>query len=174
MTLLQGAVLLGSLVAIVAWPQILRALGLDPNGAVAWLATVVRWIVVFLTVLLSFALTFNVGPAARQRWVWITPGTLAGTVAFLVFSYLFRLYVRYYGSYDRRMARSGGSWCCCSGTGSWAWCCWARPRWTGRSRPRRRWASRVARGSTRASPPICKRWLQEPRYSRAPATPSAH
>jgi membrane protein len=108
LTLLQAAVLLGSLVAIVAWPQILRALGLDPSGSVAWLATVVRWIAVFLTVLLSFGLTFNVGPAARQRWVWITPGTLAGTVAFLAFSYLFRVYVRYYGSYDRAYGSLGG------------------------------------------------------------------
>jgi membrane protein len=108
MTLLLGTVLLGSLVAIVAWPQILRALGLNPIGAVAWLATVARWIIVFLTVLMSFALTFNVGPAARQRWVWITPGTLAGTVAFLVFSYLFRVYVQYYSSYDTAYGSLGG------------------------------------------------------------------
>ncbi|MGE5755226.1 MAG: YihY/virulence factor BrkB family protein [Planctomycetaceae bacterium] len=108
LTLLQAAVLLGSLVAIAAWPLILQALGLDPSGSVAWVATVVRWIAVFLTVLLSFALTFNVGPAARQRWVWITPGTLAGTVAFLAFSYLFRVYVRYYGSYDRAYGTLGG------------------------------------------------------------------
>jgi membrane protein len=108
LTLLQAAVLLGSLVAIVAWPQILRALGLDPSGSVAWVATVVRWIAVFLTVLLSFALTFSVGPAARQRWVWITPGTLAGSVAFLAFSYLFRVYVRDYGSYDQSYGTLGG------------------------------------------------------------------
>jgi membrane protein len=108
MTLLQGTVLLGSLVAIVAWPQILRAVGLNPIGAMAWLATVARWIVVFLTVLMSFALTFNVGPAARQRWVWITPGTFAGTVAFLVFSYLFRIYVQYYSSYDTAYGSLGG------------------------------------------------------------------
>ena len=60
LTLLQAAVLLGSLVAIVAWPHTLRALGLDPSGSVALVATVVRWIAVFLTVLLSLALTFNV------------------------------------------------------------------------------------------------------------------
>ena len=108
LTLLQAAVLLGSLVAIVAWPQILRALGLDPSGSVAWVATVVRWIAVFLTVLLSLALTFNVGPAARRRWVWITPGTLAGAVAFLAASYLFRVYVRDYGSYDRSYGTLGG------------------------------------------------------------------
>ncbi len=62
MTLIQAACLLGSLVAIVAWPQILRVLGLEPSGAVAWVAAAVRWTVVFLMVLLSFALTFHVGP----------------------------------------------------------------------------------------------------------------
>ncbi len=100
LTLTLSAVLLGSLVAIVAWPQILRMLGLHPNSPAAWMATVIRWFAVFLTVLPSLALTFNVGPAARQRWVWITPGTLAGSVAFLAFSFLFRVYVQYYGSYD--------------------------------------------------------------------------
>ena len=108
LTLLLSAVLLGSLVAIVAWPQILRALGLHPDSPVAWLATVIRWVAVFLTVLPSLALTFNVGPAARQRWVWITPGTLAGSVAFLAFSALFRVYVQYYGSYDRAYGSLGG------------------------------------------------------------------
>ena len=94
MTFLQAACLLGSLVAIVAWPQILRVLGLEPNGSAAWVATAVRWSAVFLMVLLSFALTFYVGPDARDRWAWVTPGSLAGTVAFLVFCILFRLYVQ--------------------------------------------------------------------------------
>jgi membrane protein len=108
MTLLQGSVLLGSLVAIVAWPLILQGLGLDPHGVVAWLATVVRWAVVFLMVLLSFALVFAVGPAARRRWAWVTPGSLAGAFAFLIFSYLFRLYVQYFGGYDRAYGPLGG------------------------------------------------------------------
>src|SRR3954463_6609960 len=66
LTLILSAVLLGSLVAIVAWPQILLALGLATNSSVARLATVVRWVAVFLAVLTGLALTFNVGPAARQ------------------------------------------------------------------------------------------------------------
>ena len=94
--------------AIVAWPQILRLLGLDPAGAVAWVATAVRWIVVFLMVLLSFALTFYVGPDARHRWAWVTPGSLTGTTAFLVFCILFRLYVQDFGSYDRSFGSLGG------------------------------------------------------------------
>jgi membrane protein len=108
LTLILSAVLLGSLVAIVAWPQILRTLGLHPDSPAAWLATIIRWVAVFLTVLPSLALTFNVGPAARQRWVWITPGTLAGSVAFLAFSSLFRVYVQYFGSYDRAYGSLGG------------------------------------------------------------------
>ena len=135
MTLLQAACLLGSLVAIVAWPQILRVLGLDPNGAVAWVATAVRWTAVLLMVLLSFALTFYVGPDVRHRWAWVTPGSLTGTIAFLVFCILFRLYVQNFGSYNKSLGGSEGSWCCCFGSGSWPWCFWARPSWIGQSRP---------------------------------------
>jgi membrane protein len=108
MTLLQTACLLGSLVAIVAWPQILRVIGWDPNGAVAWVAMAVRWSAVFLMVLMSFALTFYFGPNTRRRWTWITPGSLAGTVAFLVFCILFRLYVQNFGSYDKSLGAIGG------------------------------------------------------------------
>ncbi|MGO9923239.1 MAG: YihY/virulence factor BrkB family protein [Isosphaeraceae bacterium] len=108
MTLIQAACLLGSLVAIVAWPQILRVLGLEPSGAVAWVAAAVRWTVVFLMVLLSFALTFHVGPNAKHRWAWVTPGSLAGTIAFVVFCVLFRLYVQNFGSYNKSLGALGG------------------------------------------------------------------
>jgi membrane protein len=107
MTLLQAACLLGSLVAIVAWPQILRLLGMEPHGVVAWVATVVRWSAVFLMVLLSFALTFYVGPDNRHRWAWITPGSLTGTIAFLAFCVLFRLYVQNFGSYNKSLGALG-------------------------------------------------------------------
>jgi membrane protein len=108
MTLLQAACLLGSLIAIVAWPQVIRILGLDPNGGVAWVATVVRWTAVFVMVLLSFALTFHVGPDVPHRWAWVTPGSLAGTVAFLVFCLLFRIYVQNFGSYNQSLGALGG------------------------------------------------------------------
>jgi membrane protein len=104
MTLLQAACLLGSLVVIVAWPQILRLLGSEPDGLVA---SAVRWSAVVLMVLLSFALTFYVGPDARHRWVWITPGSLTGTMAFLVFCVLFRLYVQNFGSYNQSLGALG-------------------------------------------------------------------
>ena len=108
MTLLQAGCLLGSLVAIVAWPQILRVLGWDPNGAVAWVAMAGRWAAVFLMVLLSFAVAFHVGPNIQHRWTWVTPGSLAGTIAFLVFCILFRLYVQNFASYNKSLGAIGG------------------------------------------------------------------
>jgi membrane protein len=108
MTLLQAACLLGSLVAIVAWPQILRAAGLDPHGAVASGAAAGRWTAVFLMVLLSFAMTFYVGPDVRHRWAWLTPGSLTGTFAFLVFCNLFRVYVQNIGNYHKSLGALGG------------------------------------------------------------------
>ena len=59
-------------------------------------------------VLLSFALTFYVGPDAQHRWVWVTPGSLAGTVAFLAFCILFRLFVQNFGSYNKSLGALGG------------------------------------------------------------------
>ncbi len=108
MTLLQAACLLGSLVAVVAWPQIVTALGLDSSSAVAWLAAALRWSAVFVMVLSSFALTFHVGPDIRHPWAWITPGSLAGTVVFLLFCILFRIYVQNFGSYNQSLGVLGG------------------------------------------------------------------
>jgi membrane protein len=58
-------------------------------------------------VLLSFALTFYVGPDARHRWAWITPGSMTGTIAFLVFCVLFRLFVQNFGSYNQSLGALG-------------------------------------------------------------------
>jgi len=107
MTVLQAACLLGSLAAIVAGPQILGLLGQEAHGAVAWVLTAVRWAAVSVMVLLSFALTFYVGPDNRHRWAWITPGSLTGTIAFLVFCVLFRVYVQNFGSYNKSLGALG-------------------------------------------------------------------
>ena len=108
MTLLESAVLLGSLIAIVAWPQILRLIGLDPNCTVAWLATGARWFAVCAMILLSFALTFRVAPAVPHRSAWVTPGSVAGTVAVLVFCVGFRVYVQNFDSYHKTFGALGG------------------------------------------------------------------
>jgi membrane protein len=108
MTVLEAACLLGSLVAIVAWPQVLRVFGMESNDTLGSVATVVHWSAVFVMILLSFALTFYVGPDVRHRWAWITPGSLAGSIAFLLFCILFRVYVQNFGSYHRSLGALAG------------------------------------------------------------------
>lgn len=101
MTLVQAAILLGSLAAIAIGPEVLA--WFHVRGSSAILAVALQWVVILVMVLLSFALTFYVGPDAEQHWEWITPGSLFGTALFLVASLLFRGYVQHFGSYDDKV-----------------------------------------------------------------------
>jgi membrane protein len=108
MTIIQAIILVGSLVAIVAWPLILRAFGLSGYEMTAYLITLAKWVIVFVVVLLSFALTYFVGPDAEQSWEWITPGSLVGAPLFLLSSWGFRVYVQNWGNYDKTYGSLGG------------------------------------------------------------------
>src|SRR5262249_4587046 len=81
MTIGQAAILIAATITIVAWRQIMKFLGLGPLAST--LATLVHGLMVFIMVLLSFALALHVAPDAEQDWVWITPGSLLGTVVVL-------------------------------------------------------------------------------------------
>jgi membrane protein len=106
MTIIQAAVLVGALGAIVLWPQVVARLGVSAPAAT--LVTVVQWVIVTIMVLLSFALSFYVSPNADQRWEWITPGSLAGTVVFLLCTFGFRLYVQNFANYGKTYGSLGG------------------------------------------------------------------
>jgi membrane protein len=106
MTITQAAILVGSLLVIVAWPYILRWLGLGSVGSA--LVTVAQFGIVLLMVLISFALTFYVAPDADQSWEWITPGSLFGSVVFVASTFLFRVYVHNFANYDRTYGPLGG------------------------------------------------------------------
>ena len=98
MTLSQAAILIVAVLTVVAWPQIVNSLGLSRSATI--LATVIHQIIVFFSVLLSFALVLYVAPNADQHWEWITPGSLLGTVVLLALSLLFRIYAQYLGNYS--------------------------------------------------------------------------
>lgn len=62
---------------------------------------IVQMPVVLLFVLLAFALIYYFAPDVReQKWYWITPGSLAGVGLWLLVSFVFRLYLRYFDSYS--------------------------------------------------------------------------
>ncbi len=106
MTLSQAAILVGSLLVIVAWPYILRKLGLGSSGA--FLATLAQYAAVEAMVLFSFAFAFYIAPDADQRWEWISPGSIAGSLLFLGATMLFRIYVQSFANYDKSYGPLGG------------------------------------------------------------------
>ena len=118
MTLSQAAILIVAFVTTLVWPQIIRWLGLSQTAAV--LATIVQGITVFVIILLSFSLALYFGPDAEQRWEWITPGSLIGTLILLCVSLLFRVYVQNWANYGATYGSLAGVvilmswlWICC-------------------------------------------------------------
>lgn len=52
-------------------------------------------------VLLTFAVIYYFAPNLyEQKWYWITPGSLIGVGLWLLVSFLFRIYLRYFDSYS--------------------------------------------------------------------------
>jgi membrane protein len=98
MTISEAAILIAALATTVAWPQILGWLGLSWMAAVV--ATAGHGITVFIMILLSFAMALYFGSDADQRWEWITPGSLLGSLVLLCVSFLFRVYVQNWGNYS--------------------------------------------------------------------------
>lgn len=64
-----------------------------------WLIAQVPVVLAF--VLLTFAMIYYYAPNLyEQKWYWITPGSIIGIVLWLLVSFLFRIYLRYFDSYS--------------------------------------------------------------------------
>ena len=88
-----------AIILIAVVPAVIRELGLGVVGKVAALAA--RWVVLALLILTGLAALYRVAPEREDaKWVWISPGALAGTVFWLVGSGLFSLFVNNFGRYD--------------------------------------------------------------------------
>jgi membrane protein len=70
---------------------------------------IARWPIAFVAVLLFFALVYYLAPNKDQRsWKWVTPGSLVGSVLWLVLSGLFALYTSFSDSYSRTYGSLAG------------------------------------------------------------------
>jgi membrane protein len=86
---------------------IVRRTGLGGNFKTFW--EIARWPVAFAAVLLFFAFVYYLAPDMKQRWRWISPGSLVGSLMWLVLSGLFALYTSFSGSYDRTYGSLAGA-----------------------------------------------------------------
>jgi len=74
-------------------------LGLSEAFTLAW--KILQWPIVLAFVLFAFALIYFFAPDLYdQKWSWITPGSLAGVGLWLLVSFIFRLYLRYFDNYS--------------------------------------------------------------------------
>lgn len=117
MTLVEAVILIAVLASTLLWPQILGWLKLDV--VTAFLLTAVHALTVFFMVLMSFATAMYFAPDADQRWEWITPGSLLGSLVLVCVSYLFRFYVQRWGDYGATY----GSFAGIVVLTSWMWLC---------------------------------------------------
>jgi len=70
--------------------------------------SVVQWPILAFVVLLAFALVYYFAPAAKQRWRWISPGSVMAFFFWLMFSLLFSIYVGTFGSYNETYGSLAG------------------------------------------------------------------
>jgi membrane protein len=110
MSLAVIVLLVGALVLVIFGESIgVRVADLVGLGSVfATLWSIVQWPVVALVVLFAFALIYYFAPAARQRFRWISPGSILAFVFWLIFSLLFSLYASMAGSYNETYGSLAG------------------------------------------------------------------
>jgi membrane protein len=61
----------------------------------------VQWPIVLAFVLFAFALIYYFAPnLTHRKWYWITPGSVTGLLLWLLVSFCFRLYLRFYDYYS--------------------------------------------------------------------------
>ncbi len=110
MSLAVIVLLLGALVLVVFGESIgvtvADLVGLGSIFATLW--SIVQWPVVALVVLFAFSLIYYFAPAAKQRFRWISPGSVLAFVFWLIFSLLFSLYVSMSGSYNETYGSLAG------------------------------------------------------------------
>jgi len=110
MSLAVIVLLVGALVLVIFGESIgVSVADLVGLGAVfATLWSIVQWPVVALVVLFAFALIYYFAPAAKQRFRWISPGSILAFVFWLIFSLLFSLYASIAGSYNETYGSLAG------------------------------------------------------------------
>ena len=82
------------------------AVGLGSVFQTVW--SIVQWPILACIVLFAFAVIYYFGPAAKQKWRWISPGSILAFVFWLVFSLLFSFYVGNFGSYNETYGSLAG------------------------------------------------------------------
>ena len=100
---------------VVVFPLVLAAFGLD-----APVISFLRWPVMFVLILLGFAVLYRYGPSRRlAKWRWINVGSLFAALAWLAVSSLFSWYLGNFANYNATYGALGAV----AGLMMWMWLC---------------------------------------------------
>ncbi len=103
-----GAVvlLLAAMAVIAVIPQALHLIGF--GALVKVLIDVLRWPALLLLLGFGLALLYRYGPSRNTaRWRWVSWGSAAATIAWIVVSMLFSWYAAHFGSYNKTYGSLG-------------------------------------------------------------------
>ena len=103
LTIALSLLVVAALVLLLYGSEIARAIaasaGLSGVFTVTW--NIAQWPIVFFFILLSFNLIYFFAPDLKgKEWSWITPGAAVGVALWLLVSFGFRTYLKYFNSYS--------------------------------------------------------------------------
>jgi membrane protein len=102
--------------AVVAFPLALDHLGLGPESK--FIVSLARWPLLFLVLLGALGILYRYGPSRRApRWEWLSVGTLAAAVLWIVGSSLLSWYLSNFGNYSATYGSLGAA----IGLMMWMW-----------------------------------------------------
>jgi membrane protein len=103
LALSSAVLMIGALVLVLFGSAIGQSIadhvGLGHAFTLTW--SIVQWPVLLVFVLVAFALVYYLAPNVDQQIKFITPGSIVAVVLWVLFSGLFSLYVRHFGSFNR-------------------------------------------------------------------------
>ena len=115
-TLAAIAFILSALAAVVVIPVILEYLGL--SNAADLLIRIARWPAMFLALAIGLSFIYRFGPSREApRWRWITWGSAAATIMWIVASALFSFYAENFGTFNETYGSLGAA----IGFMTWLW-----------------------------------------------------
>jgi membrane protein len=104
MTFVFGGLALVAALVAVATPPVAEAIGGPIGTAILWL----RLPIAGLLMMFLWALVYYVLPDVQQKFKFITPGSVAGVLLWVIASWAFSKYVANFGSYDKTYGALGG------------------------------------------------------------------
>jgi membrane protein len=110
------ALVILSMISVVIIPVALNYIGL--GSATKVLLSVARWPVMLVAVALALSFLYRFGPSRKDvRWRWVSWGSAAASVGWILASLAFSYYVANFGSYNKTYGSLGAA----MGFMTWIW-----------------------------------------------------